>query len=319
MEEKISVGIGINLFNAGAVLMREDKSIAAQIERKNGPANANETISMLFELFDEILNKAKKLRETVECVGLALGGIVNRNKGIVYWPQREESSYVYVAVPLKEFFEKKFGLPVSVDNDATACALAEHKINFSRYKNIIYMFSGVGCGIIIDGSVYRGKSGRAGEIFLRSKKAMSSTLGDFSFLRQWPADLDMVKRAKELISLGKVTSLIRKITPTGELALKDIFNEAKKKDPVSRTVLGEAAISLGVKIAFLINLFDPNMVIIGGGLEESGDFLLQECIDSVKDFAFNESRKNCKIAFSQLGSGATSLGAALGAFNEINQ
>jgi glucokinase len=140
---------------------------------------------------------------------------------------------------------------------------------------------------------------------------MESELGNFSFFRQWPIDLGIVKKAKEIISLGKSSSLIKRITPTGELHINDIFEEAKKKDKVSREVLKEAAFSLGVKIAFLMNLLNPEVVIVGGGFEEAGEFFLDECIDVTKEFSFSEMRKGCKIAFSQLGKSATSLGAAL--------
>jgi glucokinase len=144
---------------------------------------------------------------------------------------------------------------------------------------------------------------------------MSSGLGDFSFFRQWPADLGMVKRAKEIISLGKTSSLIKKINPTGELSLKDIFEESKK-DKVARETVREAAFSLGVKISFLINLLNPEVVIIGGGLQDAGENFLEECIDTVKLFAFSEMRKGCKMVLSQLGEKATSLGAGLMIFKK---
>src|SRR3989338_5016060 len=135
---------------------------------------------------------------------------------------------------------------------------------------------------------------------------MSSYLGDFSFLSHWPADLDIVKRAKRLISLGKDTRLVKSISPSGELPLAALFQEAKKKDKIARELLKEAAFALGAKAAFLINLLNPEALVIGGGLEEAGEFFLEECLDSVKKFSFSEMRKNCKIALSGLGSDATS-------------
>jgi predicted NBD/HSP70 family sugar kinase len=318
MAKKYSVGIGVNLFDTRAVLLRNDNKIITEIRKKRKNISANETIKVLLGLFEEIIPKARKYRESIEGIGIALGGIVNSKKGVVYWPQRQDSSCVYISLPLKDYLEKKFSLPVIVDNDANACVWAEYVSNFCKYKNIIYMFSGVGCGIIVDGKLYRGKDGGAGELFLNPKKIISSSLGDFSFLGQWPADLNMVKRAKELVSLGKRTSLIKRITSTGELFLEDIFEEAKNKDRVAREVVREAAFSLGVKIAFLVNLFNPDVIIIGGSLEEGGDFFLDECINAVKGFSFSEMRRNLKIVLSQLGKEATSLGAALLAKKEMS-
>jgi len=286
MENRYSLGIGLNLFDARAVILREDNKVVAEVKKDRTNINANETLKVLLGLFEDIFAKAKKYKDSIEGVGLALGGIVNSKKGIVYWPQRQGS---YISLPLRDYLEKRFGLPVLVENDASACAWAEHIINFPKSKNIVYMFSGVGCGIIADGKLYKGRDGGAGELFLNFAKVMSSRLGDFSFLRQWPADLDIVKRSKELISLGKDSSLIT------------IAKEAVK----------EAAFSLGVKIAFLINLLNPDTVIIGGGLEDGGGVLLEECVNAAKKFAFNEMKKNCKISLSGLGPNATSYGAAM--------
>lgn len=312
-KKRISVGIGLNLFDARAVLLEQTGKVIAEVRKNRTNISANETLSVLLELFKSIILKAKKCRKNIEGVGLALGGIIDSKKGVVYWPQ---VPYSYISLPLRGYLEKKFNLPIFIENDASACAWAEFKIKFSKYKNLVYMFSGVGCGIITNGILYRGKDGGAGELFLNSQKIMKSNLGDFSFFRQWPADLGMTKRAKELISLGKTSSLIKKISSTGELSLKSIFEESKKQDKVARTVIKEAAFSLGAKISFLINLLNVDTVIIGGGLERGGAFLLEECMNSIKKFAFNEMRKKCKISLAELGANATSLGAAMLVFKE---
>jgi len=306
--KKYALGIGLNLFDARAVLLRQDGKVMAEVKKARSNITANETLNVLLELFTAVFAKTQKYKSDIKGVGLALGGIVNRKKGIVHWP---EVPYSYISLPLKGYLEKKFKLPVFIENDASACAWAEYTSNFSKYKNLVYMFSGVGCGIIANGTLYRGQDGGAGELFLNSQKTMKSPLGDFFFFKQWPADLGMTKRAKELISLGKESSLIKMISSTGELSLKNIFEESKKKDKVSRTVIKGAAVALGAKIAFLVNLFDPDAVVIGGGLEGGGDFLLEETLNSIKKFAFNEMRKKCKIFLSQLGANATSSGAAM--------
>ncbi|MBU2102515.1 MAG: ROK family protein [Candidatus Omnitrophota bacterium] len=316
MKNKYSIGIGLNLFDARAILLRDDRKVIIEIEKKREHVNANETIAVLLDLFEGIVSKAKQYKECIEGVGLALGGIVDNTKGVVHWPQKHNSSYTYISVPLKTYLEKKFGFPVTLENDANGCAWAEYTSHFPKSRNLVYMFSGVGCGIVVDGHLYRGKNGGAGELFINQQKMMSSSLGEFKFLRQWPVDLGMVKRAKELISRGRVSSLIKKITSTGDLALADIFAEGAKKDKLSREVLKEAAFSLGVKIAFLTNLLNPEVVVIGGGLEAAGEVFLDECSDTVKSFAFSEMRSNLKIVASQTGKNATSLGAAAIIFRE---
>lgn len=313
MSKKYSIGIGLNLFDARAVLFNPEGKVLARVKKDRSAINANETLKTLLELFEEILSKAKKYKSSIEGVGLALGGIVNSRKGIVYWPQPPDS---YVALPLGDYLKKKFGISVSIENDANACAWAEYQVNFSKYKNLIYLFSGVGCGIVANGQIYKGRDGAAGELFINSRKNMSSYLGDFSFLSPWPADLDMIKRAKSSIALGQRSRLIKKVSSSGELLLEAIFQEAKNNDKVAYGTVKGAAKSLGAKAAFLINLLNPEVLVIGGGLENGGQFFLEESLNYIKRFAFNEMRRNCKVVLSGLGNDATSLGAAMLVFKE---
>ena len=313
-KNKCVIGLSINLFDARAIALRGDGKVIAEVEKPGGAETANDTIKILFELLDDIFAQAGKHKGDIKKIGLAFGGIVHQKKEVIFWPQ-ECASFVHVTFPLKEHIEKKFSLPVVIENDANACALAEYTLNFSKCKNIIYLFSGVGCGMILDGKIYRGKNGAAGEVFLNSDhNVMASRLGDFSFLHQWPADLYMVKRAKELISLGKESSLINKITSVGSLTLKDILRDAVKKDRLAREVVREGAFALGAKAAFLINLLDPEAVVIGGGMEDGAEIFLEECLSAIKTFSLSEARSGCKIVMSPLGKKAASLGAAYLAF-----
>ena len=316
MKGKYTLGVGLNLFDARAILLEGTDKIIAQIDKKRKNTTANDAIQVILELCEGIISKTQKFKDKISRIGLALGGVVDKKKGIVYWPQRVDSNYVYIGIPLKKHLEDKFSIPVVVENDANACVWAEHLRNFPKNNNIIYLFSGVGCGLLINGSLFRGKNGAAGEVFINQQKVMASYLGDFSFLKPWPLDLGVVKRAKELITLGKSTSLIKNITPTGVLKFEEIINAANKKDRLSKEVLKESAFSLGVKLSLLINLFDPEVVVIGGGFEEAGELFLDEVNKAVKKFSFSEMRKNLKIVLSKLGKAATSLGAALIAIEE---
>ena len=313
MEKKYAVGIGLNLLDARAILLGRDGKVVAEITKERKKISANETIEVVLELFDLILEKTKKHSDEIAGVGLALGGIVNSKKGIVFWPQVNGA---YISVPLREHLEKRCDFPVFLSNDASACAWAECSISFPKCKNIVYMFSGVGCGIIADGRLYSGRDGGAGEFFLNPQLTMNSRLGDFSVLKPWSVDLDMVKQAKELISLGKNTLLMKNISSTGELSLQSIFDAAKKKDKIAREIIQAAAFSLGAKVSIIINLLNPEAVIIGGGLESAGEVFLEDCLVAVKKFAFNEMRRGCKLSLSQLGANATSLGAAMLVFEE---
>ncbi|MCM8773997.1 MAG: ROK family protein [Candidatus Omnitrophica bacterium] len=310
MEKKGVIGIGLNLFDARAIILNDKEEIVDKVEKKY-EVTAHKTIEVILDLFEEINAKASQHRVSIKGLGIALGGVVDKRRGLVYWPQRLDSSCVYISVPLKKYIEEKFKLPVIIENDANACVWAEYVKKFKDYRNIIYMFSGVGCGIILDGNLYRGRDGAAGELFVNVRKNMTSSLGDFSFLSPWPLDLGIVKKAKELIALGKSTALLKKVSSTGDLSIEEVLTQAKKDDRLAKNIVKEAAFSLGVKISFLINFINPDLVIVGGGLEEAGEFFLEEVNIAIKEYTFNEMGRGLKIVFPHLGRDAASLGAGL--------
>jgi glucokinase len=307
---KYVIGVALNLLDARALLLRDDHKVIFQIDRKRKSIKANETISILLSLLEEVIHKSRQYKQDLLGIGLALGGVVDKKKGIVYWPEKYNAPAFYIAVPFKKYLEEKFNLPIYMENDASAAAWAEYLVNFKHYKNLIYMFSGVGCGLVLNGELYTGKDGGAGELFLNRQRVMSSPMGEFSFLSQWPHDLGVVRRAKQLISFGKHTALIKKIDSVGRLSLDDVFWGVKSKDRLAKEILKEAAFCLGVKLSLLINLFNPEVIVIGGGLEESGDFFLEEVHKVTKEFSFSALHKNLKIHLSSLGKQAPLLGAS---------
>jgi len=90
MKHKYLIGIGLNLFDARAILLREDGEAIAEVEKKRESVGANETIQVLLELFESIIPKAKKYKSEIIGVGIALGGVVDSKKGVVHWPQKQD-------------------------------------------------------------------------------------------------------------------------------------------------------------------------------------------------------------------------------------
>ncbi len=315
VNERYAIGVGLNLFDAKAILLREDGKEVSSVERKRKSVDANETLNVLLSLFDDILTKSSKYKGKIVGAGVALGGIVDQKKGSVYWPQKQETSYVRISIPFKKYLEEKLNLPIAMVNDTNACAWAEYVANYKKYENLLYMFAGSGCGFILNGRLYTGHDGGAGELLVTPHRDMTSIQGDFGFLAPWDHDMGITRRLKNLISVGRKTALIKKIDSVGQLSLEEVFKEAKK-DKLAKEVLTEAAYALGVKVSFLINLLNPEVVIIGGGFEEAGDSFLDEVVKTTKKFSFSLLRRNVKIHFSTLGRKASAVGAAYRVFKE---
>jgi predicted NBD/HSP70 family sugar kinase len=313
------VGVGLNLMNMVGLLvdLKGNIVIKTQISRHN--ASVSEISDCLLEIVREILRRSKDYTSDIIGVGVGIAGLINKASGTIHWPQRVGGycTYESVDLPLRELMEKEFDLPALIENDATSASFGEHWHNLdSSVKNVLYMFSGVGCGIMINGEVYRGAQGYAGELSVYNHKEDSlfnCEAGNPCFLKRWDIDLGITSdmkaalakdqiKARDFYSLTSVTA--------DTLDLKSIFMAARADDALARAVLKKAATRMGIRIAYLVNLLNPQAVIIGGGFEEAGEEFLKDVISTVKEWAFGQSADSVKIIYSQLRENAVALGAA---------
>ena len=127
-------------------------------------------------------------------------------------------------------------------------------------------------------------------------------MGQSCFIKRWEADLGIVEDAR--------SRYIKDNKKADNIDLKSVFNAARIGDEIANTALNLAAKRLGIKIAYLVNLLNPEIVIVGGGLEEAGEDFLRQVNLTVKDWAFREATEGLKVVYSQLRENAVALGAA---------
>ncbi|MCM8779735.1 MAG: ROK family protein [Candidatus Omnitrophica bacterium] len=298
-----AIGVGINLLNTVGVLIDLKGNIITKTSLERPKASVKEIVDCILQIIRELLKRSKAQAPNIKGIGVGIAGLVNKKDSSVHWPERIGENYVYASVnlPLKGLLEKEFGFPVIIENDATAACFGEQWMGLEpEVKNIIYMYSGVGCGIMINGQVYTGTDGYAGELSIHSYNdtdTFNCAFGNTCFLKRWEIDLgikdDFKKRQR-----GK------------DATLKEIFDFVRNGDPVAQEVLNTAAARLGVKIAYLVNLLNPQVVVIGGGLEEAGETFLDKVRDTVKDWAFRETVQDVNIIYSKLRENSVACGAA---------
>jgi len=226
-------------------------------------------------------------------------------------------TYASVDVPLKNLMEKEFNLPTLIENDATAACFGEHWLDLEKgYKNVIYLFSGVGLGLMLNGEVYRGCQGYAGEISVynfKEQDAFNCETGGPCFIKRWEVDLGIVDDVKARLSKDKEGSAkFFKLTSSNidNVDLKSVFIGAKAKDTIAQGALALAARRLGIKAAYLVNVLNPEVVVIGGGFEEAGEDFINKVSSTIREWAFREAVDNLKIVYSQLRENSVALGAA---------
>lgn len=315
------IGVGLNLMNMVGLLVDLKGNIITKTQISRPNASVKEISECLLEIIREVLRRSKEYANNIRGVGVGIAGLINKKNWSVHWPQKIDHYYTYASVdlPLGELIEKEFNLPSLIENDATCACFGEHWLDLNReLKNIVYMFSGVGTGIVINGEIYAGSQGYAGEPSVYNYKEDSSfncAMGNTCFLKRWEIDLGIVSDVKALLERSKDKDAVDGFFTQGavnisNIDLKSVFNAAKAGNPLACQALDLAGKRLGIKIAFLVNLLNPEVVVIGGGLEEAGDAFLSKVSSTIKSWAFREATEDLRVVYSRLRENAVALGAA---------
>jgi glucokinase len=219
------------------------------------------------------------------------------------------------AVPLGDQMRAALGVPIFVDNDANAAALGECTFGAGRgYRHVIYITvsTGIGGGIIIDGRVYRGTSGAAGEVghqVIEDGGPLCSC-GRRGCLEELASGTAIAHRACELLAEGKGARIAEMANENEPPTAETVQRAAREGDPEARRIIEEAGHYLGVGLANLVNIFNPELIIIGGGLTNMGRMLLDPARQVVRREPFAQARADVRIVRAALGDRVGALGAA---------
>ncbi|MBQ9893109.1 MAG: ROK family transcriptional regulator [Bacteroidales bacterium] len=239
--------------------------------------------------------------------GISLTGRVNPRTGYSLSFSTDENT------PLDKQLEENLGVPVIIENDSRAMTYGEYVCGHGgKEKNILFINIswGLGMGMILDGRLFYGKSGFSGEIghFPMLDNGKICRCGKIGCLETGASGSALHKMILEALSQGKASMLSPKFTNGEEVIIKDIIAAIKKEDVLAIEKVEEVGANLGRGIAGLINIFNPELVIIGGKLAVAGDYLMLPVKSNVKKLALNIVNRDTKIKFSKLGRLAAPLG-----------
>jgi len=308
------IGVGFDMFDMRAVVVDLRCNMLFQTKKKRSAETGRTLLNNLIEMVDEILKKSSVDRKKIKGIGLAVAGIIDKDNMTIRWPGALGTPDIVVSASLLDTLEHKFNIPVVIENDADCAAFGEQWIALEpELRDVIYMYSGVSCGIIINGQIYKGASGCAGELGILNP----STLDKYDWkkesygLGRWNMELSTLDNIKEIHEKHS-DSVIFKLAGNDpkNVTFSNIVEAANSKDIVAIQLLSKAGEDLGKKIAFLVNLLNPQVVVIGGGIERAGSFLLDPLKKTVKEWALEEVVRVLKIIPAQLAENAVPLGAA---------
>lgn len=264
-----------------------------------------------------VLDKAGIATAQLEGLGIAIAGALDTKSGVV---TDSPNLPGWHNVPLENMITEKLGTKVRLINDANAAALAEYLLGAGRgAHNMIYITvsTGIGGGIIIDDRLYSGVDGCAGEIGHMTIDANGPrcNCGSSGCLEMLASGTAVAREAVARIKRGESSQLAALVGGKLEdIDARIVGIAANNGDPLARDVVAKAANYLGVGMVNVVNIFNPERIVVGGGMSHLGDMLLEPARRVVREKAFRLAAGSVSIVPSQLGDNAGVIGAAMFVF-----
>lgn len=305
----IGVDLGGTKLLAGAV----DSALRVH-HRAYRLARAADTVALLDLIADEVREVQQAAGGDVRAVGVGVPSLMDLERGVAvhttHLPLRD--------TPVRDLLAERLGLPVVVDNDATCAMVAEHRAGAAkgaRHALLLTLGTGIGGGIVVDGRVVRGAVGAAGElghvVVDMDGPPCQGACPNNGCLEVMASGSALGREALRVARDAPDSGLGRALAAGQEITGALTTELAHDGDPAARDVVALIGQRLGVGIASLVNVFNPEVVVVGGGVVAAGDLLLEPARGEVARRALRPSRDVARIVPARFGAEAGMLGAAL--------
>ncbi len=306
------VGIDLGGTNIAVGLVDEKGKIIADISAPTGAKrDYREIVRDMAMLSIKVIEKAGAKKEDVRGVGIGCPGSIDNGNGICTYSNNINMENAEIA---KEF-RKHLDLPVNLENDANAAALGEYAVNGNGAKSYVFVTlgTGVGGGVIIDGKIYRGFNGVGAEIghTVMVSGGEPCTCGRKGCWEAYASVTGLIRQTKCAMEKAP-ESLMHKIAgEEGKVSGMTAFVAAKKGDEAGKAVVSKYFEYVAEGITNMVNIFQPEKIVIGGSISKEGDYLLEPVREIVMKNDYNRYMKKAKVEIATLFGDAGIIGAAL--------
>ncbi len=312
------IGIDLGGTKLAGGVVSDDLVVHHRAHRFSRGADQTEILDRLVEVVDE-LRVQNEGEDPIEAVGMGIPSLIDQSTGRAV----TTVNLPLADVPIRDLMNERLGLPVAIDNDANVAALVEQRFGAARGKQDVVLLTlgtGVGGGVVIGGTGFRGATGSGAELGhmtvladgppcqggCPNRGCLETMCSGTAIAR----DAEAAARANPDGTLGRLLGEGREIT--GPL----VTELADGGDEQARTVLARAGFYLGTGIVSLVNIFNPQVVVIGGGAAAAGELMLGPAREVVRERALSPNKELCEIMPARFGAEAGMLGAAVLAFDE---
>lgn len=310
------MGVDVGGTKIAAALVNESGQLQGYQARPTNILSTDATLDSIAELILEILKKENKKGTEIRGIGLGIPGLVDSERGIGIASVNLHWENVYV----KDEIQRRVGIPCVIENDVKAAALGELHYGESKgLESLIYLNigTGVAAAILLNGKIFRGQNGMAGEIGhavvdIHGPKCKCGGQGCLEAIISGPA---IIKRVQEKIELGQKSSLAGLLVGETELTPKEVYEAASAGDEVAKQTINEVSRFLANAIQFLALAYDPQRVVLGGGVVYSTPLFFENLMRMINHLAqeswvFRKLLTPNFVTVTKLGNAIGILGAA---------
>lgn len=316
--EKAWIGVDIGGTKTAVVISVAPPAMLARTEFPTLPQQGPErAIGLIKKSIHEVLLSTGIDKRQVGGIGVSCGGPLNQRAGVIQAPPNLAT---WVDVPIAKILRDEFALECRLENDADAGAVAEHRYGAgqgTQHMVFLTMGTGLGAGIIADGRLLRGASGQAGEIG-HVRLSAHGPVGYYKAgsVEGWASGggmaLAAAQQVEAAVKRGEATALAAKL---GVLTAKEVAEAARQGDAVAMRIVESTGGRLGEALAILVDLLNPERIVIGGLAMRLGESLLQPARRAMEREALPGSARICEVVPASLGESigdVAAIGAAMG-------
>ena len=315
MKRVLAFDLGGTKFAFGVVAENGEVIGSDKIETlaKQGPEQAIQRVNLAAQL---LLKKLNIKPEELIGIGIASPGPLDISKGCVDGsPNLPGWTGYSIEAGLSTFFN----LPARIDNDANAAALGEYKFGAGKNKkNMVYITvsTGIGGGVIVDGRLMRGANGNAAELghLTLNINGPACPCGANGCFEMYASGTAIARRTREAIQTGTQSQILNLAGSIEDITTYHILEALQKNDALAQKIWNETTEYLGRGLAVVINTFNPELIVVGGGVTAAGDLLFKPVREKALRYAFPRLAAVCSIVPAGLGSNVGVVGAAACAF-----
>ena len=306
------LGIDFGGTNIAAGIVDEKGNI---IKKDSTPTlkerDSEEIINDMINISLKVLKDANLTTSDIAGVGVGCPGIVDNKCGVI----KHLSNIGMTNFPLRERLSQVFKTRINIENDANAAALGEYKRYGENSNSFIFVTlgTGIGGGIIIDGKIYSGFNGAGAEIghMKIEINGVPCPCGCDGCWEQYASVTALIRNTKEAMDKNPQSMMHKWVKENGKVSGRTAFECAKAGDETAKEVVDNYIKYLATGLISIINVFQPERIVIGGGISKEGDYLLNPIKQIVYDCKYNNYVEKTKIEIARLFNDAGIIGAAL--------